>query len=51
MPDLFMKRCEADGDWSLFSPSEAPGLDDVWGEKFEELYEKYVYNVRGMCGD
>jgi ribonucleotide reductase alpha subunit len=47
MPDLFMKRCEADGDWSLFSPSEAPGLDDCWGEEFEKLYEQYV--TRGSC--
>ncbi|KAJ3071797.1 Ribonucleoside-diphosphate reductase large subunit [Podochytrium sp. JEL0797] len=39
--DLFMKRVEANGDWSLFCPSEAPGLEDCWGEKFEELYESY----------
>eukprot|EP01134_Creolimax_fragrantissima_P002270 CFRG2270T1 len=39
--DLFMKRCEADAEWSLFSPSDAPGLDDVWGEEFEDLYHKY----------
>ncbi len=41
IPDLFMKRVEANGDWSLFCPNEAPGLADCWGEKFEELYEKY----------
>eukprot|EP01052_Picozoa_sp_SAG31_P001522 SAG31_NODE_51_length_30464_cov_16.835628_9_plen_301_part_00 len=40
-PDLFMKRVEADGDWSLFCPNECPGLADCWGEKFEALYEKY----------
>ncbi|KNC86070.1 ribonucleoside-diphosphate reductase large subunit [Sphaeroforma arctica JP610] len=39
--DLFMERCEADGEWSLFSPSDAPGLDDVWGKEFEDLYHKY----------
>jgi ribonucleoside-diphosphate reductase alpha chain len=39
--DLFMKRVEADGDWSLFCPNEAPGLADVWGEEFEALYERY----------
>src|SRR4026208_1586787 len=39
--DLFMKRVEANGDWSLFCPHEAPGLQDVWGEKFEALYEQY----------
>jgi ribonucleoside-diphosphate reductase subunit M1 len=36
-----MKRVESSGDWSLFDPNEAPGLHEVWGEKFEELYEKY----------
>ncbi|KAJ3399995.1 Ribonucleoside-diphosphate reductase large subunit, partial [Chytridiales sp. JEL 0842] len=41
IPDLFMKRVEENGDWSLFCPAEAPGLDDVWGEKFEELYMSY----------
>ncbi|EKX38227.1 hypothetical protein GUITHDRAFT_158515 [Guillardia theta CCMP2712] len=41
MPDLFMKRCEADGAWSLFCPVEAPGLCETYGEKFEELYERY----------
>ncbi|GMH35229.1 hypothetical protein BSKO_03097 [Bryopsis sp. KO-2023] len=39
--DLFMKRVEANGKWSLFCPNEAPGLADVWGEEFEELYQKY----------
>ncbi|KAF9360262.1 Ribonucleoside-diphosphate reductase large subunit [Mortierella sp. AD094] len=41
VPDLFMKRIEENGDWSLFCPAEAPGLQDVWGEKFEELYTTY----------
>src|SRR5450432_1601458 len=41
MPDLFMKRVEAGGDWSLFCPNEAPGLSDCWGEAFETLYIKY----------
>lgn len=40
-PDLFMKRVEADGDWSLFCPHEAPGLAEVYGDDFERLYEKY----------
>ncbi|GBF90100.1 ribonucleoside-diphosphate reductase large subunit [Raphidocelis subcapitata] len=39
--DLFMKRVEANEDWSLFCPNEAPGLADVWGEKFDELYTRY----------
>lgn len=41
MPDLFMKRVEANGDWSLFCPHEAPGLHECWGEAFETLYEQY----------
>ena len=41
IPDLFMERVEADGDWSLFCPNEAPGLADVWGDDFKELYERY----------
>jgi ribonucleoside-diphosphate reductase alpha subunit len=39
--DLFMERVEADGDWSLFCPSEAPGLSDVWGDEFKALYTRY----------
>lgn len=41
VPDLFMKRVESNGDWSLFCPAEAPGLHEVWGEEFETLYAKY----------
>ena len=41
IPDLFMKRVEAGGEWSLFCPNEAPGLHECWGEAFETLYEKY----------
>ncbi len=40
-PDLFMKRVEANAEWSLFCPNEAPGLSDCWGEEFEKLYTKY----------
>ncbi|MEO6355525.1 MAG: ribonucleoside-diphosphate reductase subunit alpha, partial [Ferruginibacter sp.] len=39
--DLFMKRVEADGQWSLFCPNEAPGLSDCHGEAFEKLYTQY----------
>ncbi|MFO7824776.1 MAG: ribonucleoside-diphosphate reductase subunit alpha [Cyclobacterium sp.] len=39
--DLFMKRVEANENWSLFCPHEAPGLADCHGEEFERLYEKY----------
>lgn len=41
IPDLFMRRVESNGQWSLFCPNEAPGLADVWGEEFEKLYERY----------
>jgi ribonucleoside-diphosphate reductase alpha subunit len=41
IPDLFMKRVEENGDWSLFCPNEAPGLSDCWGDEFEALYNKY----------
>lgn len=46
MPDLFMKRVEANGTWSLFCPHEAPGLHECWGEEFEALYEKYEQENR-----
>ena len=39
--DLFMKRVEKDEMWSLFCPHEAPGLHEVYGKEFEELYAKY----------
>lgn len=39
--DLFMNRVESNRNWSLFSPDEAPGLSDCWGEQFERLYEQY----------
>jgi ribonucleoside-diphosphate reductase alpha chain len=38
IPDLFMKRVEADGDWSLFDPKLVPALPDLWGEAFERAY-------------
>lgn len=41
IPDLFMERVEKDLDWSLFCPNEAPGLSDVYGEEFRELYTSY----------
>ncbi len=41
VPDLMMKRVESNGQWSLFCPNEAPGLDEVYGEEFEALYTRY----------
>ena len=46
IPDLFMKRVEEDGNWSLFCPNEAPGLADCYGAKFEELYTRYEQEGR-----
>ena len=42
VPDLFMKMVEADGDWYLMCPDKCPGLPDVYGEEFENLYNKYI---------
>ena len=39
--DLFMKRVETDGQWSLFCPNEARDLHTTHGAEFEALYEKY----------
>jgi len=41
IPDLFMKRVEEDGQWSLFCPDTAKGLSDCYGDEFEALYTKY----------
>lgn len=41
IPDLFMKRVEANEEWSLFCPNESPGLADCHGAEFEALYERY----------
>lgn len=46
--DLFMKRVKADEEWSLFCPSECPGLDEAYGEKFEQLYTSYEKEGRAM---
>ena len=47
IPDLFMERVDANGDWTLFCPNEAPGLADVVGDEFKALYEKYEVEGRG----
>jgi ribonucleoside-diphosphate reductase alpha subunit len=41
IPDLFMERVKADGQWTLMCPDECPGLADVYGDNFKELYTKY----------
>ncbi|WP_324787580.1 ribonucleoside-diphosphate reductase subunit alpha [Streptomyces sp. H51] len=40
VPDEFMRRVNADGQWSLFSPSDVPELVDLWGEDFDAAYRK-----------
>lgn len=47
VPDLFMERVEKNEPWTLFCPSEAPGLADVYGDEFRALYEKYEQEGRG----
>lgn len=47
IPDLFMKRVEEDGLWTLFCPNEAPGLADVYGDEFDALYTRYEKEGRG----
>jgi ribonucleoside-diphosphate reductase alpha chain len=39
VPDLFMRRVQSDGDWSLFDPKQVPELPDLYGEAFERAYE------------
>ncbi|MEC5142620.1 ribonucleoside-diphosphate reductase subunit alpha [Chitinophaga sp. 212800010-3] len=46
VPDLFMKRVESNGDWSLFCPHEAPGLHECWGEEFEQKFIQYEQEGR-----
>lgn len=41
VPDLFMKRVEEDGEWTLFSPDEVPELHSIYGKEFEEKYREY----------
>ena len=47
IPDLFMKRVHENKEWTLMCPDKCPGLSDVYGEEFEELYTKYESENRG----
>ncbi|MEC5159603.1 MULTISPECIES: ribonucleoside-diphosphate reductase subunit alpha [unclassified Janthinobacterium] len=49
IPDLFMKRVMEKGDWTLFSPSEAPDLHDKVGKAFELAYNGY--EARAAAGE
>ncbi|MET8180624.1 ribonucleoside-diphosphate reductase subunit alpha [Streptomyces sp. NPDC005336] len=48
IPDEFMRRVEADADWSLFSPVDAPELVDLWGEEFDAAYRKAEAEGRAL---
>jgi len=41
IPDLFMKRMQANQEWTLFSPDEVPDLHDLVGKAFEDRYRHY----------
>ena len=45
--DLFMKRVQEDGPWTLMCPNECPNLYDVYGEEFETMYTKYEEEGKG----
>nr|CAH8857013.1 unnamed protein product [Trichobilharzia regenti] len=47
IPDIFMRRVEANDKWTLMDPHECPGLPELWGEEFEALYEQYEREGRG----
>ena len=47
IPDLFMKRIEEDGNWTLMCPKECPGLANVSGKAFEDLYSVYESQNKG----
>ena len=52
IPDLFMQRVEQNGNWTLFSPEQVPGLIDAYdspdNKAFTELYEKYESEGKGL---
>lgn len=47
IPDLFMKRVKENKNWTLMCPDECPGLSDVYGDEFVELYERYEREGKG----
>jgi len=46
IPDLFMKRVNEDGEWTLFSPSDVPDLHDLYGRAFDKRYAEYEEQTR-----
>jgi len=49
VPDMFMQRVEADGEWTLFSPDEVPDLHDKYGLAFKSAYE--AYEAKAAAGE
>ena len=49
IPDLFMERIKADENWTLMCPDECPGLSDVYGDEFVELYTRYEKEGKGRA--
>ena len=47
IPDLFMKRVEENGEWTLMCPNECPGMSDVYGDEFDALYLKFESEGKG----
>jgi len=47
IPDLFMKRVQEDGMWTLMCPNECPHLFDTYGDEFEKLYTSYEKAEKG----
>jgi len=47
IPDLFMERVKADAQWTIMCPDECPGLSDVYGQEFVDLYLSYENAGRG----
>ncbi len=48
VPDLFMRRVEADQSWSLFDPAQVPGLVDLYGDDFERAYAQAEQQVKAV---
>ena len=49
IPDLFMDRVKTNSTWTLMCPDECPGLADVYGPAFKELYERYEQEGKGRA--
>ncbi|CAF0721983.1 unnamed protein product [Adineta steineri] len=47
IPDLFMRRVEANDKWTLMCPHQCKNLQNVWGKEFDDLYTKYESEGRG----